>query len=280
VHLLAHRVQTAFRRWPVVIGILVVVLLAAASWSPALTALAQEQLDAGLKRALVSFGTARALNAVLSVLQGTEVSAQPLGIGLTLSLGQVLEPVNHIVEQFASLMLFASVALGVEKAVVAIGAWWPVSVALSISAAAWSVALWRGAVPSWLARLLVLLLLVRYAIPICVLGTDLLFQQFLQQHYSISQQALEEAPRRVQGIDGAAGPAQPEMGIVDRIRGAAMAPVKEVKQRYEAIQRAAEQAIERIIQLMVVFVLQTILLPLLLLWALVRSTRSLPKIFQ
>jgi steroid 5-alpha reductase family enzyme len=59
-----------------------------------------------------------------------------------------------------------------------------------------------------------------------------------------------------------------------------MAPVKEVKQRYEAIQRAAEQAIERIIQLMVVFVLQTILLPLLLLWALVRSTRSLPKIFQ
>jgi hypothetical protein len=213
-------------------------------------------------------------------LQGTEVSAQPLGIGVTLSLGQVLEPVNRIVEQFASLMLFASVALGVEKAVVAIGAWWPVSVALSISAAAWSVALWRGAVPSWLARLLVLLLLVRYAIPICVLGTDLLFQQFLQQHYSISQQALEEAPRRVQGIDGAAGPAQPETGIVDRIRGAAMAPVKEVKQRYEAIQRAAEQAIERIIQLMVVFVLQTILLPLLLLWALVRSTRSLPKIFQ
>jgi hypothetical protein len=277
---LAHPLQSAFRRWPAVIGILVVVLLAAASWWPAPTALAQEQLDAGLKRALVSFGTARALNAVLSVLQGTEVSAQPLGIGVTLSLGQVLEPVNRIVEQFASLMLFASVALGVEKAIVAIGAWWPVSLALSIGAAAWSVAVWRGAVPSWLARLVVLLLLVRYAIPICVIGTDLLFQQFLQQHYSISQQALEEAPRRVQGIDSAAGPAQPETGIVDRIKGAAMAPIKEVKQRYEAIQRAAEQAIERIIQLMVVFVLQTILLPLLLLWALVRITRSLPKIFQ
>jgi hypothetical protein len=177
-------------------------------------------------------------------------------------------------------MLFASVALGVEKVIVAIGAWWPVSLALSISAAVWSVAVWRGAVPSWLARLVVLLLLVRYAIPICVLGTDVLFQQFLQRHYSISQQALEEAPRRVQGIDIAAAPAQPETGIVDRIRGAAIAPIKEVKQRYEAIQRAAEQAIERIIQLMVVFVLQTILLPLLLLWALVRSTRSLPGIFR
>lgn len=41
------------------------------SWLQPLDHMAKEQAQAGLKRAVASFATARALNAVISVVQGT-----------------------------------------------------------------------------------------------------------------------------------------------------------------------------------------------------------------
>ena len=55
------------------IGMAIIVLC---SWLGPLDTPATEQVDAGLKRALVSFATTRALNGVISVVQGTEISAQ------------------------------------------------------------------------------------------------------------------------------------------------------------------------------------------------------------
>ena len=61
------------------------------SWLSPLDAPAIRQVDAGLKRALVSFAAARTLNALISVAQGTEISALPFGVGVTLTPGQVLD---------------------------------------------------------------------------------------------------------------------------------------------------------------------------------------------
>jgi len=255
-------------------AIVVIFALCAASWWPALTFLAQEQVDAGLHRALVTFGAARALNAALSVLQGTEVSLQPLGFGVTLTLGQVLEPVNRVVEQFSTVMLYATVAFGIERVLVAVGAWWPVCAALTALSIAWAAATVRGGAPAWLSRALLLALLVRFAVPLAVLGSDGLFKVFLQEPYATSQRVLEATPARVQDL-APGDPAAARGGLLDRLKEAAAAPVREVRQRYEGIQVAAEQAVERMIQLIVVFVLQTALLPLLLLWVFWRVARTL-----
>lgn len=51
------------------------------SWLAPLDSRAIEQLDAGLKRALVSFATSRALNGVISVEQGTEIVAHQPPVG-------------------------------------------------------------------------------------------------------------------------------------------------------------------------------------------------------
>ena len=48
-----------------------VAIMVACSWLTPLDSAANQQVDAGLKRALLSFATARALNAVISVVQGT-----------------------------------------------------------------------------------------------------------------------------------------------------------------------------------------------------------------
>ena len=104
-----------------------VLLFIVLSWSKDISEMANMQVDAGLKRSLVSFASARALNAVISVVQGTEVVVHPLGVGITLALGQVLDPINDLAEQFSSIMLLASVAFGIQKLLLTVASNWAVS---------------------------------------------------------------------------------------------------------------------------------------------------------
>ena len=98
--------------------------LVACSWFSPFDSIATEKIDAGLKRALVSFATARGLNAAISVLQGTNIAVEPAGIGVTLAPGEVLDPLNDLIESFSNLMLIASVSFGIQHVLISIGGHW------------------------------------------------------------------------------------------------------------------------------------------------------------
>lgn len=245
----------------------IIAVMVAASWLGPLDRPATEQIDAGLKRALVSFATARVLNGAISVAQGTEISAQPLGVGVNFAPGQILDPVNDLVEQFSNLMLAASIAFGVQKLLVGIGAYWVISLALSVLAVGWLGAyLVSGKAPGWLQRALLVLVLVRFAVPVVTLGTDAVFQRFLAPDYASSQQMIEsasgQASRLSSDIPSAATP-----GLVDQVKGW-WAQGSDAMASFTEFKRAAEVATEHVIRLGAIFVLQTLVLPLLLLWAL------------
>ena len=259
------------RRIVVALSVLAII---ACAWFAPLDAAALQQVDAGLKRALVTFATARTLNAVISVAQGTEVSAQPLGVGVNFTPGQLLDPVNDLVEQFADLMLAASVAFGMQRALIAIGASWLVSLALSTAVLGWA---WlyfrRQPAPAWLSRLLVILLMLRFAVPVVTIGGDLLFQKFLAADYEASQRIIDTASGQTAGASPAMPIVSGDQGLLDKMKGW-WSQNADVKARFEDLQRAAEQATEHIIKLIVVFLLQTLVIPLLLFWALYAAARS------
>jgi hypothetical protein len=220
-----------------ILGLFVIAMIFCA-WLAPLDPPAAAQVDAGLKRALLTFATARALNAVISVAQGTEVSVQPLGLGVNFAPGQILDPVNDLVEQFSNLMLAASVAFGVQKALIGIGAWWPVSLALTAAALGWAGLRLRGGVaPQWLCGMLVVLLMVRFAVPAATLGTDGLFRIFLAADYADSQQIIDTASDRVAGLN----PRPPEGAAGRSWWGEDL----DVKARFEQLKQAAELATDR-----------------------------------
>lgn len=246
---------------------LIVALTVACAWLAPLESTANRYVDAGLKRALISFATARALDAVISAAQGTELAIQPAGVGVVFSPGQVLDPVNDLVEQFADLMLTASVAFGAEKVLIGIGAHWLISVMLSLSALVWAaVYLRQHSAPACLSRLLVLLLMARFAMPVAIIGSDMLFQQFMHDDYQASQQGIESVSGQIDKLDAPVATA-PEPGLLERFKGWAAQPT-DLKTRYENLKHAAEQATERIIKLMVIFLLQTLVFPVAVLWIL------------
>jgi hypothetical protein len=118
-----------WRRWVLPVALTVAVLVS--TWWPAIDRFAGEQVDSALTRALVAFALARGLDGVISVAQSAELAIQPAGIGVSLHPGELLDPINDLVESFSSVMLFAAASLGLQKLLLGISSWWPLKLALS-----------------------------------------------------------------------------------------------------------------------------------------------------
>lgn len=256
--------------------VLVFVALAvvlAAAWLKPLDPIALQQVDAGLKRALVSFATARALNSILSVAQGTQVAVEPGGVGAVFAVGQALRPINDLIAQFAELMLAASIAFGAMKVMISIGGYWMVSAFVTAFAVAWACFRWRGrGVPAWISRFLLVLLLVRFGIALVTVGSDALFQRFMDGDYAASQSAIAGGAAQLSALAPAETQPPPATGLGDRIAGWWSKNV-DVGGRLEKLKQAAGLMTEHLVRLIVVFLMQTLVLPLLLFWILYRAGR-------
>lgn len=277
------------------------------SWLAPMDSFAAERVDAGLKRALTSFATARALNAVISVVQGTEVAIEPMGVGVTLSLGQVLDPINDLIEQFSSLMLIASVALGIQKILISIGGYWPISLVMTVVTLAWSWHYFRHQQPpALLSKIILILFMIRFTMPMVTIGTDVLFKQFLKDDLNASQMALDAAPGQINtlvllenktvptpAIQPVSVPVPPQnVGAWNTVKnvvqtGAANVvnvakntfqvvahPREFYEQQLKKISEAAQKWTEHIIKLIVIFLLQTLIIPVLLAWMLYAVARG------
>jgi hypothetical protein len=254
-----------------------VIAVLAGAWLQPLDGPAKQQVDDGLQRALVTYGSARVLHAVVSVVQGTEISATPAGVGATFTPGQALAPAAEMLKQFSDLMLFVCVAFGVQKLLIAIGAFWLSSLALTVVLLGWlAFYLRQTVVPVWLKKLALVLLLVRFAVPLSLMGSALVFAQILHEPYLESQAALGGLTASAsQQAAAVAKPVPPEApGMVDSIKKWFGDKAAVATEKLDGLRQAVADAAEHLVRLMAVFLLQTIVLPLLLmvgLWAAVRA---------
>lgn len=265
-------------RWKLWLYPVLAIAVIALAWLGPLDRAAEDQAQAGLKRALATFAAARALNGVISVAQGTEVAVEPAGVGVTFTPGQVLDPVNDLIEQFSTLMLSASVSFGVQSALVAIGGHWLLSLLLSLAVAV--ALLWRQvrhvAAPALVHRALLLLLLLRFAVPLAALGSDAAFRWFLADRYQRSQAALTLSEAEVGTLAAAAAPAA-DSSVSARLQRwwDSAGDTFDVSKRLDALKAAATQVTENVVELIVVFLLQTLIVPTLLMWGLWRIALGL-----
>lgn len=231
--------------------------------------------ESGFKRALVTFAVARSLNGVISVAQGTEVAVQPAGVGINFTPGEILDPVNDLIERFSWVMLASTTSLGLQKVLLEIFSSPYFSYLLVGFMVLTLFFLWYrrdgwGPLRQFLFRATLLLLVLRFAVPVVALGSELLFSTFLHPQYEASTQEIERA--------------RDAIGKVNRTHGAAALPQDDsmlgrVREWYQSTRgqldldaslqsykRAAAKVSEQLIQLIVIFVLQTVLLPLLFIW--------------
>ena len=243
--------------------IFLIALLAIAAWVKPLEAPASETLDATMKKAFVTFATARALNAGISLLQSGQLSVPVLG-GASINPGELLDPLNDLVEQFSTVMLAATVALGIQKILLAVGSYWVLPPLVAAVAVIWILFFVSGRTsPRWVMQLFVLLLMVRFAVPVAMLGTQALSDTFLKPEYERSQLALDQIKRKAEAA-GQTGVAA-EQGFWDKLKGV-ISDAGGMRERVAELRDAAGELAERVTMLIVVFLLETMAFPLAILW--------------
>lgn len=245
---------------------LVLLGVIACTWLVPLTESAMKQVDLGLKRALVSYASARAFSGVLSVIQAAQLDIQPAGVGVTLSPGQILAPINDLVKHFSDFMLLVCVAFGIQKILILLSVHQGVSIALTFIVSSWIILLiLRKNVPKWLSKSMVLFLMLRYAIPLTLIGVDALSEHFLMQKYQEAQQAIDNTTTATESSKDVLSPPPDNAapGWLPKLSNWVPSP-SDVKARYIKMKQDIDKSTQYIIDLIVVFLLQAILLPLFL----------------
>jgi hypothetical protein len=244
----------------------------------------QSYIEEGLKRALITFGVARGLNGVISVVQGTEVAVEPVGVGMTFTPGEILDPINDLIERFSWFVLASSTSLGIQKMLMNVTAWHWFSGVMAFALLGAIVSLWRPQllgrdVNRFLFRFAFVMVALRFAVPLTAICSELVYQQFMEPQFTASQQQLEFTARTIREInqEQQAQREPEEKGLladVKRLYQSASDAV-DVETNIEAFKKAAANVSEHAINLIVVFAIQTLLFPLLFLWLLGQFVKRL-----
>lgn len=237
---------------------------------------AQAATDRVLRQALVTYAAARSLDAAVSLAEGTEFAVEPGGVGVTISAGEVLEPLDDLVEQFSSLMLVSATSLGVQSLLLRASAWSVLTILLLVFLVARvGLALFPERVPptvrTVISRGTTLLLIARFAVPLYGVGTALLFERYLQPGQEEAVQALEETSTDVRALEEL-DEEEVDPGLAARVSRWFSGAMErfDVTQRVEALRERVSLAVDQVVHLLVVFALQTIVLPLAFLWVMTR----------
>lgn len=223
-----------------------------------------------LKVTLSVYALARSLNAVISVAQGTEMSIEPMGVGLTLAPGEILDPLNDLIEQFSDVLLLASASLGIQQIVLLL-ADKPVVRAVLAGLVLVTVLIFatNKLRPQWrqgLFRLVIMLTLLRLLVPVMGLASYHM-QGWLEQERQQAISVLETTQKEVAVLNQQE---EQESGWLSDLRRQL-----NIESRLAQVTARAEQGVQAAIYLLAEFVLLMLIMPLLFIWLMLRIASRL-----
>ena len=239
--------------------------------------------ETSFERALVSFGLAKGLNAVISLLQGTQLSITPVGVGLNFSVGEILDPFNDIVERFSWVMLFATVSLGVQKILLSMSATLFMQIALGVTVTVSLLLLWTKSLKLNILKLFVfksfiLLVLLRFSAIVFISFSSFLHTHVLETEYLQANVVIEKTKEELDDIskqNQTLAKEQNHNGLFSDFSTKYDTVIAQlnISQQLQNLQDSIELASNKIITLITIFIVETFLLPLLYFWLLVLSIK-------
>ncbi|TDI90647.1 MAG: hypothetical protein E2O58_10740 [Gammaproteobacteria bacterium] len=256
-------------------------ILVGLSWTGTLDARSRIETEQALETTLISYAIARTLNGLISVAQGTEIALQPAGVGIVLTAGEILDPLNDLVEKFSWVVLLAALSLAMQLLIGEILTTNLLNIVTTAAAAASVLLCWKPSIIPVAARAFVfrattLLLTLRFAVVAAGFSMSLIGSQYLddREHdaidYLSATQAAIEAPDAREGIYR-----RDSGGLLEQLDSFIEAQKEsfDLNRRLDRLQRQIENAINVVINLIVIYVLKTLLVPLATLAVLYGSIR-------
>ena len=268
------------------IGILAAILLFFSSGLklPVLDSTTDTYFREAITKAGVAYATCRVINASVSIVKESTMELEPAGIGLSLAVGQALDPIDDMTERLSDVLVTAITSLGVQKLAYEIG----VSLApriLSVSLFALSILIWFKderitRLKKITMRILLLIVIARFCLPISSMANE-----FIQKHFfddKISEANKELSLVSVE-LDKLKDFSLPE---IDGVLGTIENSASFLKQKSIAFKNAIVVTlgnmggtINNLLKLTFLYVgvllIQVIILPLLTFWFFVKTTNAL-----
>lgn len=259
------------------------------------------QLDKAFTRSVTVFAIARGLNGLISVVQGTEVYATPAGVGVNFAVGQIVDPMNDMVERFSWVMLMSSVSLGVQEIMLHLGQTMMVQVLLAISvlmmlAMLWERRLWNAQAFNVIFKAVSVFVFLRFVVPLLILCSEGIYTYVLEPKYEESKAALIFSNDEIKGIVNEVQFNQQKQMHVQRYQEKSLMQKAQnyfnetiqtlnVKKQLQALrikfktllsnlENKFDHAIDYILVLITVFIVENLLLPLTALWIFYRLFRK------
>lgn len=245
----------------------IVMLIAISAGSRIFQPASKDYMTDTLKKASISFAGARAINALVSVFQRIEAggSVKLLGTGgsATIAPFEWLDPLNDLVEQFSLVMLASCVAMGILLFLNQTMPWLslalllPVSVLLlliAVSIRKTGLSTGRQAFRAGY-KLLVITAITAIMVPMMAAVNFLAYSFFLENTYEAASISMADTRKTLSDI-------KTEDGLLDKI--------EKLQQQAGALRLKAERVISHILDLIIVFLIQTIVLPLAIFWLLLK----------
>ena len=247
--------------------------------------------EEGLNRTLVTFAVSRSLNGVISVVQGTEVAVSPAGIGLNFAPGQILDPINDLIERFSWVVLASGTSLGLQRLLLEItsstGITWLLTGLIVLAV----IFLWLpknikeeyALVVSIISKALLLLVFLRFTIPVIAIVNETIYLNFTEQQYQQAQTQLETSANTLQSMNDASsgkaleGQAQmnEDTSLLEKAEQwfNSSDDTFDFESQLDDLKAEADTISHQVINMIVVFVLQTIILPLFFLWLVIKFAK-------
>jgi hypothetical protein len=269
---------------------ILLVLLVVLSFSESLDLKSSEQLDSAFKRSLTTFALARGLNGLISVIQGTEVSLAPAGVGLNFAPGEIVDPINDMVERFSWVMLASSVSLGVQQVMLHLGETVLFKTVLALITLFFLMLYWierlRAAkLYEWSLKVLLITVILRFSVPLLVIINEGVYEHVLAGSYQHSNEVVFNTSEEIKAMiktvqsdqENTSADVQAPWYTFESLN------VNKKFDRYrekleETIQGFIDkfnEAMESIINLITIFVINSILVPLVALWLFVYGIGAL-----
>ncbi|MBU0631440.1 hypothetical protein KKA17_02235 [bacterium] len=244
-----------------------IVLLSFINFSSNVDTAALTLHESTFDRSLAAFAIAKALNAVISLFQGTQLSFTPIGMGVNISIGEILDPLNDLIERFSWIMLAATISLGIQKFFLLIGTKLFIQIAFFVSSVFFIMLLWMKNIKNRTLlnisiRLFIVIFIFRFATIIFIYLNQFIYSSLLENDYNSASVTLTSTNQQIN-----------KEFNVEATTAHGLKEMFDVQHKLETLRSLIDNASRQIITLSTVFVLSSIMLPLLYIWIFIFSIR-------
>ena len=246
-------------------------------------------VEDSLTNAIKVFAVAKGLNGAISLAQGTEINAAVL----TISIGEVLDPINDLVEQFSWIMLASITSLGIQKillnfvtgdiftfivigAIIILNIWMFVRFSNDIK------------IRDIFFRVTIVLIFLRFSIPIMSMLNSFIYEHYVKNDYNIeiNQNMIAKSSQEINNITQQTieDKEKTNSNFVDSVKETFNTMTNTIfnldyyKNKVKEYQNTTEKTSDYILNLIVAFSFKTIFFPIVFLFLLYQLLKSVIKI--